>query len=83
MTSDAILVLKCLFQTIWSLFTSWYFPGTNVTPAMFFFFLAAAGIGLTFVCRFLGIGGGVSVSGGVRGGTQIAKSFSSSKSKGG
>lgn len=72
MTNDAVLVLQCLFQTIWRLFTSWHIPGTNVTPAMFFFFLAAAGIGLTFVLRFLGIGGGVSVSQGYRGMISVA-----------
>lgn len=67
MSNDAVLVLQCLFQTIWRLFTSWHFPGTNVTPAAFFFFLAAAGVGLTFVCRFLGIGGGITFSGGMSG----------------
>lgn len=68
MSNDALLVVKCLFQTIWRLFTSWLIPGTDVTPAAFFFFLAAAGIGLTFVTRFLGVGGGVSVSGGANAG---------------
>lgn len=42
MTSDAILVVKFVFTTIWSLSTSWYFPGTNVTPAVVFFFLLTA-----------------------------------------
>lgn len=41
MTSDAILVVKFVFTTIWSLFTSWHFPGTNVSPAVMFFFLLA------------------------------------------
>lgn len=82
MTNDAVLVLQCLFQTIWRLFTSWHIPGTNVTPAMFFFFLAAAGIGLTFVLRFLGIGGGVSVSGGFRGYNSFARSMNKSSGKG-
>lgn len=63
MTDDALLVLDCLFDTIWAFFTSWHIPGTDVTPAGFFFFLAAASIGLTFVCRFLGIGGSVSATG--------------------
>lgn len=42
MTSDAILVVKFVFTTIWSLFTSWHFPGTNVSPAAMAFFLLAA-----------------------------------------
>lgn len=77
MSSDALLVLKCLFQTIWRLFTSWHIPGTDVTPAAFFFFLAAAGIGLTFVTRFLGVGGGVRISGTTHSLKSIDKSFSS------
>lgn len=80
MSNDALLVLKCLFETIWQLFTSWHIPGTDVTPAAFFFFLAAAGIGLTFVTRFLGVGGGVRVSGGVRAGIKVANDLNSSKS---
>lgn len=83
MTNDAVLVLQSLFQTIWRLFTSWHIPGTNVTPASFFLFLSVAGIGLTFVLRFLGIGGGVSVSGGVRGASRISSFMLSSDSKGG
>ena len=39
MTSDALLVVNFLFTSIWGFFTSWYIPGTNVTPAAFFFFL--------------------------------------------
>ena len=53
MTSDAIAVLNCLFQTIWSLFTSWCIPGTNVTPAGFFLFLISAGIGLRYALMIL------------------------------
>ena len=37
MTDDALLVVQCLFQTIWQLFNSWYIPGTNVTPAVMIF----------------------------------------------
>lgn len=53
MTNDAIAVLNCLFQTIWSLFTSWHIPGTNVTPAGFFLFLISAGIGLRYALLIL------------------------------
>lgn len=56
MTSDAILVLQCLFQTIWRLFTAWHIPGTNVTPAAAFLFFLCAAIGLKFLGRVIGIG---------------------------
>lgn len=56
MTSDAILVLQCLFQTIWKLFTAWRIPGTNVTPAAAFLFFLCAAIGLKFMGRVIGIG---------------------------
>lgn len=49
MTSDAILILKCLFNTIWRLFNSWYIPGTNVTPAMWGCFALLVGLVLRFV----------------------------------
>lgn len=56
MTNDAMLVLQSIFQVIWRLFTSWYIPGTDgVTPAMAALFFVAAGIGLKFVLRLLGI----------------------------
>lgn len=42
MTYDALLVVHFLFNEIWSLFTSWYIPGTNVTPASMAFFLLAS-----------------------------------------
>lgn len=53
MSNDALLVLDCLFKTIWRLFTSWNFPGTNVTPAEMFLFLISSGIGLRYVLQFL------------------------------
>ena len=53
MTNDAISVLNCLFQTIWSLFNTWYIPGTNVTPAGFFLFLISAGVGLRYAFMVL------------------------------
>lgn len=62
MTSDAILVVQCLFSTIWSLFTSWYIPGTNVTPAQFFLFLGSASLGITFIVRILTVNPGLSHS---------------------
>lgn len=55
MTADALLVVRFLFTTIWSLFTSWYIPGTNVTPAaMGFFLLASVSILKILKLYFLG-----------------------------
>lgn len=48
MTSDALMVVETLFTIIWQYFTSWYIPGTNVTPAM-------AGFGILFFTVFLRI----------------------------
>ena len=35
MSADALLLLRGLFSAVWTLFTGWYLPGTNVTPAAF------------------------------------------------
>lgn len=50
MTNDALLVVEALFRTIFALFTSWYIPGTNVTPAVAFF-------GILFVVTFFRVFG--------------------------
>jgi hypothetical protein len=42
MTSDALMVVRTLFSSIWSFFISWYIPGTRVTPATAAFFLLMA-----------------------------------------
>lgn len=42
MTADAISILQFVFSTGWTFFSSWYIPGTNVTPAAMGFFLLAA-----------------------------------------
>ena len=55
MTSDAFAILQCLFNTVWSLFTSWNIPGTHTNPAMWFSFLIVASMGLrTFKRLVLG-----------------------------
>ena len=51
MTRDGLLVLECLFGNMWRLFTSWYIPGTEVTPAGFLVFLAFAGLILRWLTR--------------------------------
>lgn len=74
MTDDAISVLNCLFQTIWSLFNSWCIPGTNVTPAGFFLFLISAGVGLRYAILVLNRPDNV---------MNLANSFKSAPAKGG
>ena len=37
MTNDAMSVVSTIFSTVFTLFNSWYIPGTNVTPAVAFF----------------------------------------------
>lgn len=51
MTSDGILILRSVFQTIWTLFTSWHIPGTNTTPATWFLLLLSAGVGIRIILR--------------------------------
>ena len=41
MLDHAMPVLHSLFVTVWRLFTSWYFPGTVITPAAWGFFALA------------------------------------------
>lgn len=53
MTSDGLAVVQALFSLIWRFFTSWYIPGTTVTPAAAFLFFMAAGIGLRFFSRVI------------------------------
>lgn len=72
MTNDALLVVRFLFGAIWSLFTSWYIPGTKVTPATAALFFSAAGISLRFVLNLFHSPGG-SVSGGAFGAVAMRK----------
>lgn len=58
MTADALLVLQTLFTSIWSVFTSWYIPGTNVTPMAMFVFILAACLLLRVVRHYTNNGGG-------------------------
>ena len=55
MTNDALLVLQTLFQTIFSLFTSWHIPGTNVTPAVALFGILFLSILFRVLSRVLGL----------------------------
>lgn len=58
MTSDALLVLRTLFTSIWALFTSWYIPGTKVTPMAMAFFVLAGLLLLRIVKHYTNHGGG-------------------------
>ena len=58
MTSDALLVLRTLFTSIWALFTSWYIPGTKVTPMAMAFFVLAGLFLLRVVKHYTNNGGG-------------------------
>lgn len=77
MTSDALAVVKCLFQTIWSLFTCFHIPGTHMTPAAWLMFFLFFGLVFRFLSRITGIGLGASSSF-----THNLKSVSSHMSKG-
>ena len=55
MTSDAILVLKCVFQNLFRFFNSWYIPGTNVTPATAAFGCLFLSVMFRFIGQALGI----------------------------
>ena len=49
MTSQALLAIKCIFDSSWALFTSWLIPGTNFTPAQFFMFFMLTGLAIKHV----------------------------------
>lgn len=53
MTADALSVLQLLFTSIWSLFTSFYIPGTNVTPAGFAIFCLFFVVIVRFIHNFI------------------------------
>lgn len=58
MTGEAITFLRDYFDAIWTLFTAWKFPATNVTPAALLLFSTTMIIAIRFVKRFMGFGGG-------------------------
>lgn len=53
MTSDGLLVLTCVFQTILRLFNSWYIPGTHTTPLEFGVFSVTFYFGLKLFKNYL------------------------------
>lgn len=58
MTSDALAVFRCIFGTIWALFTSWYIPGTRMTPAELGFLGLALSMLIRFLKRIVSVDGG-------------------------
>lgn len=56
MTQEVFNFLAGFFNAIWTLFNSWYIPGTNVTPAGFFLFLVFVPIVLRFILNVIGVG---------------------------
>lgn len=57
MTADVLRILHFIFTDIWRFFNSWYFPGTNVTPAGVIFFVLASTLMLKILKVYL-LGGG-------------------------
>lgn len=53
MSSDAILVLQCVFGSIWSLFSCFEIPGTHTTPAEFAFFALGFALALRIARRII------------------------------
>lgn len=53
MSSDAVLVLRCVFGTIWSLFSCFEIPGTHTTPAEFAFFALGFSLAIKIARRII------------------------------
>lgn len=49
MTQNAFTFLTAFIAQIFRLFTSWYLPGTNVTPAGLLFFFLAGALSIKFI----------------------------------
>lgn len=58
MTSDALLVVEAIFETVWRIFNSWYIPGTNVTPAVLGFGVLFILVVKWMLSKILGLWGG-------------------------
>lgn len=54
MTDQAISILSGSLRQFFRLFTSWNFPGTNVSPAEMFFFLLFVPVALALLSAILG-----------------------------
>lgn len=56
MTQDVFSFLSGFLSAIWTLFNSWYVPGTNVTPAGFLLLCVFVPITLRFILNVIGVG---------------------------
>lgn len=54
MTSNAIQLLQLFLGSAWRLLTSFYIPGTNVTPAGLAIFIPTTYVGLKFLKYLFG-----------------------------
>lgn len=63
MTEDVVLILSTVVQSGWYLFTSWFIPGTRMTPASMALFVLTVAVSLRFFKRM----GRVDDSGGKEG----------------
>lgn len=52
MRSDVYVLMRGFFEQIWRLFTSWYIPGTHITPAALGFFYLALSFGVRLLRRY-------------------------------
>ena len=57
MTNDALSVVGTLFGAVFTLFNSWYIPGTNVTPAVAFFGILFITLLFRIINHILGLWG--------------------------
>lgn len=53
MLENTLTIITFIFTRIWKLFSGWYIPGTNVTPANLFLLIIFAAIVIRFVKRIL------------------------------
>ena len=51
MTTNFAAIIRFIFTNVWRLFTGIYIPGTNVTPAGFFFMALFIVLVLKFIKR--------------------------------
>lgn len=57
MTQEVRYIIVSVFPQIWRLFTGFYIPGTNITPAMLIFFPAFVSLIMLFVRDLLRMNG--------------------------
>lgn len=51
MTEDVVLILSTVLRAAWYLFTSWFIPGTRMTPASMALFVLTVVVSLRFFKR--------------------------------